>query len=310
MARLCGGEGEGGRPWGRLASLRQHQRDGHRSPHKPLLVLLALGRFAANGSSALPWSIAEEQLARVIAEFGPASSTARAQRAAYPFTRLRSDGVWQLDHDVPMDAVRPLAERHVVGSFETSLEAALRTDPQLVLTVARGLVTSHFPDTIAPDVLTAVGLDPTEVFKAADTLPDPERRRQERRRDLAWRMQVLQAWDDQCAFCGYDGRLGGVPTGVEAAHVQWFAFNGPDSLDNGLALCMLHHKLFDRGALGLNHNHHIVVSQIFTARTDAGRAVYELHNRELRPRPGTPEPADEHIAWHHAEVFKGHALTG
>jgi hypothetical protein len=28
-----------------FASLRQHQRDGKRSPHKPLLVLLALGRL-------------------------------------------------------------------------------------------------------------------------------------------------------------------------------------------------------------------------------------------------------------------------
>src|SRR5947207_7132547 len=40
----------------RLAALRLHQRDGRRSPHKPLLVLLALGRLAATGSSALPWS--------------------------------------------------------------------------------------------------------------------------------------------------------------------------------------------------------------------------------------------------------------
>lgn len=29
----------------RLAGLRQYQRGGHRAPHKPLLVLLALGRL-------------------------------------------------------------------------------------------------------------------------------------------------------------------------------------------------------------------------------------------------------------------------
>jgi len=39
----------------RLASLRQHQRDGRRSPHKPPLVLLALGRLASTGSSSSPW---------------------------------------------------------------------------------------------------------------------------------------------------------------------------------------------------------------------------------------------------------------
>ena len=94
---------------GRFASLRQHQRDGHRSPHKPLLVLLALGRMAAGGSSELPWSIAESALADLIAEFGPPSRTGRAQSAAYPFTRLRTDGVWILDQDVQMDLVGPLA---------------------------------------------------------------------------------------------------------------------------------------------------------------------------------------------------------
>jgi putative restriction endonuclease len=46
----------------RLANLRQHQRDGRRSPHKPLLVLLALGRLSATGSSALPWTEAQTEL--------------------------------------------------------------------------------------------------------------------------------------------------------------------------------------------------------------------------------------------------------
>ena len=81
----------------RLAGLRLHQRDGRRSPHKPLLVLLALGRLANTGSSALPWSQAQAQLGDVLAEFGPASRTSRSQSAAYPFTRLRSDFIWVLD---------------------------------------------------------------------------------------------------------------------------------------------------------------------------------------------------------------------
>lgn len=89
----------------RFASLRQHQRDGQRSPHKPLLVLLALGRLVATGSSELPWSEAESQLADLIAEFGPPSRTGRSRSAAYPFTRLRAGGVWVLDHNVQMDLV-------------------------------------------------------------------------------------------------------------------------------------------------------------------------------------------------------------
>src|SRR3712207_4473090 len=112
----------------RLSSLRQHQQDGRRSPHKPLLVLLALGRLAATGTSRLPWSEAEQKLADLIEEFGPTSKTGRAQSAAFPFTRLRSDGVWTLDRDVPMDNVGPLRQG-MTGRFEASLEAALRNRP-------------------------------------------------------------------------------------------------------------------------------------------------------------------------------------
>ncbi|MEH0972205.1 hypothetical protein V6U77_13840 [Micromonospora sp. CPCC 205546] len=86
----------------RLTSLRLHQQRGRRAPHKPLLVLLALGQLARDGSSELPWSQSQERLSDLIAEFGPASKTGRAQSAAYPFTRLRSDGVWTLNREVPM----------------------------------------------------------------------------------------------------------------------------------------------------------------------------------------------------------------
>lgn len=294
-------------PLERLLSLRLHQQEGRRSPHKPLLALLALGRLTSSGSSALPWSEAERQLAELITEFGPASSTGRAQSAAYPFTRLRSDGVWELDADVPMDNVGPLRNQHVTGRFAPSIEADLLADPARALETARVLVTSHFPDSVAADVLLASGLDPEQVFAADARLTGTVGMR---RRSAAWRVAVLDAWDRQCAFCGYDGQLAGIPVGLDAAHVRWFSFGGPDELDNGLSLCTLHHKLFDRGVLGLDGSLTILVSRGFTARTSAGRLVYDLHGRTLAARPGTSLPNEGHVAWHVQEVFKGLALTG
>lgn len=103
--------------------------------------------------------------------------------------------------------------------------------------------------------------------------------------------------------------LGYATVGIEAAHIWWFTHGGPDTLDNGLALCALHHKLLDRGALGLTQDHRIKVSEHFTARTPAGRQVYELAGRRLQARPGAALPATEHLAWHDREVFKGAAGT-
>lgn len=284
----------------RLVRLRQHQHDGKRSPHKPLLVLLALGQLASTGTSALRWSQVEERLARLLEDYGPPSRTLAAQSAAYPFTRLRTDGIWVLDHDVPMDRVRPLAEHDVVGRLTPDLEGDL-SDLDVVHAAARALVDAEFPATLAGDVLADVGFDPDLVLAPAAAVSPGSRAR----RDASWPARILTAWDRQCAFCGYDGQLGHGSVGIEAAHVRWFTFDGPDSLDNGLALCCLHHKLFDRGALGLDADYRIVISDHFTARTPAGRQVYDLHGRALRPRPRTQLPASHHLTWHRHEVFKG-----
>ena len=293
-------------PLDRLLALRQHERDGRRSPHKPLLTLLALGRLVQTGRSDLPWTEAEIRLGDLLAEFGPSSTTSRTQSAAYPFTRLRSDGVWVLDHNVPMDLVTPLRESATTGRFAPDVERVLSADPGQALATARALVTSHFPESLYDDVLVAVGLDPAAVLGGlaeAQVLPDM------RRRSTVWRQLIVDAWDRQCAFCGYDGQLAGAVVGLEAAHIRWFNHDGPDEPDNGLALCSLHHALFDRGALGLTLDLRVQVSARFTARTDAGKSTYALHGRVLTPRPGTSPPHPAHVGWHLAQVFRGDPLA-
>lgn len=285
----------------RLCALRQHQQDGKRSPHKPLLVLLALGRLSATGSSSLRWESTVDPLAELISEFGPPSLTGKRQSAAYPFTRLRTDGVWELDHDVPMDRVTPLDENGVTGRLSSALETAL-ADRTALHSAARAVAESEFPPSLVPDVLTAVGLQPDIVYGPPVQIDD------RRKRSVNWPGRVLLAWDRRCSFCGFDGQLGSGVVGIEAAHIRWFNFDGPDELDNGLALCSLHHKLFDRGAIGLSGDYRIRVSAHYTARTDAGRMVYELADRELEPRPGTPLPAHQHLQWHAEQVFKGEPL--
>jgi putative restriction endonuclease len=288
----------------RLTALKQYQHNGQRVPHKPLLMLMALSRLAETGSSEMQWSDAEERLADLVAEFGPATHTGRRQSAAYPFTRLRTDGIWKLSRDVPMDNVGPLDAAPITGRLESSFERAL-SQPGQIEQAARLLVDAQFPRTVAPDVLIAVGLDPDQVL-AIGSAPtaDPERLR----RSSWWPRAILEAWDRQCAFCGYDGQLGSSSVGLEAAHIRWFNLGGPDELNNGMALCSLHHKLFDRGALGLDQEYRILVSAVYSARTEAAKRVYDLQSRPLRPRRGTALPAVDHVAWHCKEVFRGQPL--
>jgi putative restriction endonuclease len=108
----------------------------------------------------------------------------------------------------------------------------------------------------------------------------------------------LLRFPDALLAAASTARSAGVPVSV-----------GPDALDNGLALCMLHHELFDRGILGLDDDLSVVVSRRFSARTPSGRAVYDLHGHPLAARPGTPLPAMPHVRWHQSQVFLGDPLA-
>ncbi|WP_329315815.1 phosphorothioated DNA-binding restriction endonuclease [Streptomyces sp. NBC_01262] len=284
----------------RAARLRQWTRSGVRAPHKPLLFLYALGRFQADAGDELRYSAVEEDLKRLLAEYGPSNKTT----PAYPFHYLVSDGVWEVrtDHGPgsPGKGVRELRVAGAVGRLAPDLRAALRREPSLLGRVARVLLDLHFPPSLHGDLCQAVGLE----LELAETEPLPAGRRQ---RDRRMRELVLTAYEYQCAFCGYDGRIGAMPVGLEAAHVRWWAFDGPDDVDNGLCLCSLHHKLFDKGVLGVGDGHRILVSQHFVGRSPVAREhVTALAGRPLLgPQPGTRPIAAAHRAWHTEQVFHG-----
>lgn len=40
--------------------------------------------------------------------------------------------------------------------------------------------------------------------------------------------------------------------GLDAAHIKWHQARGPARVQNGIALCALHHRLFDYGAFTLS----------------------------------------------------------
>jgi HNH endonuclease len=81
-----------------------------------------------------------------------------------------------------------------------------------------------------------------------------------RRRSGAFCNDVLKAYGHCCAVCGYDVRVGRAVLGLEAAHIKWFQAGGPDAVDNGVALCSIHHKALGRTEL------------VFSGHTNPGNA--------------------------------------
>ena len=89
-------------------------------------------------------------------------------------------------------------------------------------------------------------------------------------------------------MCGFDVRLGRILIAVEAAHIKWHQAGGPDEERNGLALCSLHHKLFDRGVFTISNSLSVIVSESANGTRGFQEWVVAYHGKEIRP-PATPQ---------------------
>lgn len=285
----------------RLRCLNVWKRNGERAPHKPLLVLLAFGALFRGQARMIPYDEIDKPLQDLLREFGPPRQSFHSE---YPFWRLQNDGIWELanaqfveERASNRDAKKSeLLKYGVSGGFTAEVFDALVKDESLLRTAVYLVLESAFPETYHEDILSAVGLK--DVFESVI-----RRKRNPNFRDL-----VLRAYEYQCAFCGLDLRLGGRELGLEAAHVKWHQAGGPDTANNGLALCSLHHKLLDRGAMGISPDLRIKVSQLATGNAGFLSWVMPYNGARVRePQASDNLLENEHIEWHTSEVFRAPA---
>ena len=75
---------------------------------------------------------------------------------------------------------------------------------------------------------------------------------------------------------------------------------------NGLALCSLHHKLFDRGAFTLSNDLEILVSDDAYGTAGFYEWLMRFHGEKLNfPERQTYYPDETYTRWHVREVFQG-----
>lgn len=291
----------------RIDQINVWKSGGRRAPHKPLLLLLGLGRVL-NGENRLASyrNDIEPELGQLLQRFGPPRKRMHPES---PFSRLSADGLWDIpgsdlltvkssgDFSVP-----ELRSRSIEGGFPESAYLLLRNAPELVREAAQKLLDGHFPESLHDDIREAVHIPRS--WEMHDSPVQP--------RDPAFRREVLREYEHRCAVCNFDVQLGDVRIGVEAAHIKWHAYGGPDEVPNGLALCWLHHKAFDRGALGLaavSKGFKVLVSSEVSGVTPPRHWFLDFHDQELRPpRNRHLDPNREFVRWHQQEVFRKPAL--
>lgn len=284
-----------------IRSITVWKRGDQRAPHKPLLLLYALGRCLNDGQRLLPYAEVDRELRPLLLEFGPERKSCHTE---YPFQRLENDGIWQLTNVGHLELragntdvkKSELLKHNVAGGFTEEAFGLFKDHPGLVSELALEILSQHFPQTMYSDLLDAVGLE----IQFEQSL--------RRRRDPAFRERVLVAYLYRCAVCGYDLRLGSQQVALEAAHIKWHQAGGPDHETNGLALCSMHHKLFDRGAFTVNDELQLCVSQKANGSIGLSEWLMSYHGMPLKPpQIGAWSPHLDHLDWHRREVFHGPA---
>lgn len=279
------------------------KRGDQRAPHKPLLVLLALGDWSRSKRRAIPYSEIDENLTHLLKEFGPPRESFHPE---YPFSRLQNDGLWVvasdegvIEHPRGSDAKKSiLLEQNARGAFPDEIYDHLENDPELINELAQTVLDAHFPETMHQDIRQTVGLEFRYSMRTESL----------RTRDPNFRYRVLTAYEQKCALCGYCVRIGSTLIGIEAAHIKWFQAGGPDDTDNGLALCSLHHKLLDRGAFTLSFDRTVLVSELAHGASGFDDWLLQYSGRPINEPVNTNyQLRDKFIDWHHREVFQGPA---
>jgi len=282
----------------RFSRITVWKRGGERAPHKPLLILYALARLQRREPRLVHFEELEEPLRKFLIDYGPPR---RSFHPEYPFWHLQSDGLWvipqidELTADLHGRSRQNNPPRSVLlrvgaeGGLPPDIYEQLRSRPDLVNEIVQRLLDDNWEPSFHQDILDAVGMPWLAIAP----------------RNPCFRDTILRIYEHRCAVCGYDGQLDNADLGLEAAHIRWHAAGGADAEDNGVALCTFHHKVLDRGAIGLDDDRRILVSQHVRGSQRVEEWLLGFIGRPLRPpQPGEPEPALPNIRWHRTQVFR------
>jgi putative restriction endonuclease len=279
----------------KIHAINTWKRGAVRAPHKPLLVLLSLARIAHGKERLAPFTELEGPLRRLLEEFGPPR---RSIHPEYPFWRLQKDGLWEVPERVTLarrssntdPRKSELIKHAVLGGFPKPVFDAFRRDEHLRDQVATAILNKHLPASLHDDLLNEIGLS---------VLVMPPRRNPD------FRDGVIQAYEHRCAVCGYDAKLNQCDLALDAGHIQWHQAGGPSTIQNGVALCAIHHRALDRGAIGLNDDLTILVSGSLHGDVGVAELFLAFKGKQLRaPHSPSMLPSQQYLAWHRQQVFR------
>ncbi|MBN1993658.1 MAG: HNH endonuclease [Anaerolineae bacterium] len=192
---------------------------------------------------------------------------------------------WSSSIQIKEEALRNAYINGFATSDKGNQEIAIAFRPDFFVEYIQNLQSLHDFGQSAEDlqILEDVAKDP-EINDEDIQISDYDRKSaavtvKRKLRDISFRKRVLTAYSYQCAICGIQLKL------VDAAHIVPVQENGTDETSNGLALCALHHRAFDKSLITVWEDYSVKLNnkQIMKLRKVKLDAGLDKFQKNLRP---------------------------
>lgn len=298
----------------------------HHAPYKPILLLSVMDLMAQK--------VIDGNLIRLDANLIDAFDLywtrilgdGRESNPVMPFNHMRSEGFWHLVdvYGVELDLqkldrneiFRRVKNQVILARLDEELFALLQSSDSRD-NLRRILIETYFaPD--ARSTIAKVSRITSDSFEYSRDLLNRSRGRfslQESPsldeiyvtdvRSTAFRRVVVEAYNHTCAVCRLrivtpEGR-----TSVAAAHIVPWSHSHNDDPRNGMALCGLHHWIFDQGLIGITSEYTIKTSPVLLLEGQYTEPISALDGIELyKPSERILWPARIALRWHLDNVFR------
>jgi putative restriction endonuclease len=280
----------------KLANLNTWVRSGQRAPHKPLYLLLCIGRLQAGLPRLAHFSKIQERLKSALQIFGPSR---KSYHAEYPFWHLAQDqdSVCEVVSETAI-SLRPgssnpssteLVRQVALGGLRSPYFAALK-ELEFASIVTHRILDAHFPSLLHSDIL--------DFFEIK--LDDPHSKDQ----SATWkfRRRVLDAYESTCCITGIQSSFKSTSPGLESIHICWPQAGGNDEESNGILMNTFHAKLFALGMIGITNNFELIVSP--QLQTNGSLDKFSQRTRLRLPHERNHWPSQSGLEWHRSQVFK------
>lgn len=297
----------------------------HRAPHKPFLLLSIMDLVANKQVKSNFFELDAELMDTFDLYWETIIGSDRDSNVLMPFYHMASEGFWHLVAAPGME--QALVSGGRIKSFrqfhQVALGARLNDDlfslflePDARDNLRRVLIERYFTPDIRPEVV-KVGRITAESFVYSRELIDRVKGRFTLKeapatdeiylteaRSVGFRRVVVDAYKHTCSFCGIRVITPDKHTAVAAAHIVPWSHSHIDDPRNGIALCGLHHWIFDNGLVCVGEDYIIKVSPAATSEENVAALIVALDGRAMQlPNVQLLWPARSALRWHVDNIF-------